>query len=39
MANEGEILLTVFLRHRQDRNLGEINARLRELPALDPSAQ
>lgn len=28
MANEGEILLTVFLRHQQDKNLGEINARL-----------
>jgi hypothetical protein len=39
MANEGEILLTVFLRHQQDKNLGEINARLGELPALDPSAR
>jgi hypothetical protein len=28
MAQEGEILLTVFLRHQQDKNLGEINARL-----------
>jgi hypothetical protein len=28
MANEGEILLTVFLRHQQDKNLGEINAKL-----------
>lgn len=28
MAAEGEILLTVFLRHQQDKNLGEINARL-----------
>lgn len=28
MANEGEILLTVFLKHQQDKNLGEINAKL-----------
>ncbi len=28
MTNDGEILLTVFLRHQQDKNLGEINARL-----------
>ncbi|MGH8706447.1 MAG: hypothetical protein ACREVD_00105 [Burkholderiales bacterium] len=28
MAAENEILLTVFLRHQQDKNLGEINARL-----------
>jgi len=28
MANEGEVLLTVFLRHQQDKNLGEINAKL-----------
>lgn len=28
MAAEGEILLTVFLRHQQDKNLAEINARL-----------
>jgi len=28
MANEGEMLLTVFLRHQQDKNLGEINAKL-----------
>jgi hypothetical protein len=28
MANEGGILLTVILRHQQDKNLGEINARL-----------
>ncbi len=29
-ANEGEILLTIFLRHQQDKNLGEINAKLDE---------
>ena len=28
MANEGDILLTVFLKHQQDKNLGEINAKL-----------
>ncbi len=28
MAAENEILLTVFLRHQQDKNLGEINAKL-----------
>jgi hypothetical protein len=28
MANESEILLTVFLKHQQDKNLGEINAKL-----------
>lgn len=28
MANEGEILLSVFLKHQQDKNLGEINAKL-----------
>lgn len=28
MANEGEILLTVFLKHQQDKNLAEINAKL-----------
>lgn len=28
MAEEGEILLTIFLKHNQDKNLGEINARL-----------
>ena len=26
--SEGEILLTVFLKHQQDKNLGEINAKL-----------
>lgn len=30
MANEGEILLTIFLRHNQSKNLGEINARLEQ---------
>ena len=29
-VNEGEILLTIFLRHQQDKNLGEINAKLDE---------
>ena len=29
-ANEGEILLTVFLKHQQDKNLSEINAKLDE---------
>ena len=29
-ANEGEILLTIFLRHQQDKNLAEINAKLDE---------
>ncbi|HSG76592.1 MAG TPA: hypothetical protein VLA30_10705 [Burkholderiales bacterium] len=28
MATEDEILLTVFLKHQQDKNLGEINAKL-----------
>jgi len=28
MAAESEILLTVFLKHQQDKNLGEINAKL-----------
>ena len=28
MAADNEILLTVFLKHQQDKNLGEINARL-----------
>jgi hypothetical protein len=28
MANEGEILLTIFLKHDQSKNLAEINARL-----------
>lgn len=28
MANDGEILLTVFLKHQQDKNLSEINAKL-----------
>lgn len=28
--NDGEILLTIFLEHQQDKNLGEINARLDE---------
>ncbi len=28
MAAENEILLTVFLRHQQDKTLGEINAKL-----------
>lgn len=28
MAAENEILLTVFLKHQQDKNLGEINAKL-----------
>lgn len=28
MASEGDILLTVFLKHQQDKNLGEINAKL-----------
>lgn len=28
MAQDNEILLTVFLRHQQDKNLGEINAKL-----------
>jgi hypothetical protein len=27
-AGEGEILLTVFLKHQKDKNLGEINAKL-----------
>ncbi len=27
-ANEGEILLTIFLKHDQTKNLGEINAKL-----------
>lgn len=27
-AGEGEILLTVMLRHQKDKNLGEINAKL-----------
>jgi len=26
--NDGEILLTIFLQHQQDKNLGEINERL-----------
>ncbi len=30
MASEGEILLTIFLKHDQGKNLGEINARLDE---------
>lgn len=30
MAGEGEILLTVFLEHQQDKNLAEINAKLDE---------
>jgi hypothetical protein len=29
-ANEGEILLTIFLKHDQTKNLGEINAKLDE---------
>lgn len=28
MAADSEILLTVFLKHQQDKNLGEINAKL-----------
>lgn len=28
MANDNEILLTVFLRHQKDKNLAEINAKL-----------
>jgi hypothetical protein len=28
MAADNEILLTVFLKHQQDKNLGEINAKL-----------
>ena len=28
MASDGEMLLTVFLKHQQDKNLGEINAKL-----------
>jgi hypothetical protein len=28
MAGESEMLLTVFLKHQQDKNLGEINAKL-----------
>ncbi len=28
MTNEGEILLTVMLKHQQDKNLAEINAKL-----------
>lgn len=28
MAAENEVLLTVFLKHQQDKNLGEINAKL-----------
>ncbi len=27
-TGEGEILLTIFLKHQQDKNLSEINARL-----------
>jgi len=30
MAGKGEILLTIFLKHDQSKNLGEINARLDE---------
>ncbi|MBK19062.1 MAG: hypothetical protein CMM52_09550 [Rhodospirillaceae bacterium] len=30
MANEGEILLTIFLKHQQEMSLGEINAKLDE---------
>lgn len=29
-AGEGEILLTVFLKHQKDKNLGEINAKLED---------
>ncbi len=29
-ADEGHILLTVMLKHQQDKNLGEINAKLEE---------
>ena len=27
-TEDGEMLLTVFLKHQQDKNLGEINAKL-----------